>query len=861
MRKTKQLLLSFLALAGLVTLPANADLNQKQVGTPNNSTTSSNFPVYTMNKYCEGINIYQQGAIGLDSGVKIKELSFTGYQTSEKNFENATMTVYLANTNSTNYTDFLKDGTVASGAAATFLDTDKATLFYEGPYEQAMGGSNSAPIQVFKVTSEEGFEYGGENLMVYIYISTPKGGPYTTFTLATSQGNTYKNFGAYRSQNYTLEQYNGGYSVYVQPWNAASSGTVPVMTLYYEGQAQKISATLSGSVKSGLNGSVLGDATVELYAGEELLESTTSASNGKYSFTVDEVDVTAEYTVKASKDGYTAQSTTVDLKAGGAVNVPDLTLPKLAVPATLSGNVINKTTSQPVEGVAISFNGENKESGEDGSYSFSIANVDLLPSDGVTLTASAPGYYDYSTSLRITGDMSFNIELEPLAPLPGDGAQVGEYSITDYSYKSPFNTLEYNCITETIYPKEMLGNLTEGEKYSSITFYGYNPSSTPAPNPDEGDDDDDPYGGYYAPALKAETPSNTFNIAVYMVDTDDSKFTATSEGEGDYSAYTKLYEGPVTISEGGSAKNPVALFTADFVKPYVYGGKNLKLIMVSNCKSYKIIYFCTDPAAKSNVIQKYGNNAELLEAADWRQATDGVPVFKLGDYVPVAEVNGTITDKSSDDALEGVEVTLSYDTNKYTATTDAEGKYTLYVRNVAFDEDYALSVAYLEYNEINEVVSFTEDTMEQTFDFALVQEGEISGVITDAKTDEPVAGATVTLLNGEEVVDTTTSDAAGAYSFTMEEAVYAEFTVKVVAENYAQATLPVQLTAEKAKVDDANFVLNDTESGIEAIFGEGAAQDVVNVSGVVVRRNATADDIKSLPQGLYIIGNKKVVVK
>ncbi|MDE5869761.1 MAG: carboxypeptidase-like regulatory domain-containing protein, partial [Muribaculaceae bacterium] len=471
-------------------------------------------------------------------------------------------------------------------------------------------------------------------------------------------------------------------------------------------------------------------------------------------------------------------------------------------------------------------------------------------------------YYDYSTSLRITGDMSFNIELEPLAPLPGDGAQVGEYTISDYSYKSPFNPLEYMCVTETIYPKDMLGNLTEGEKYSSITFYGYNPSSTPAPNPDEGDDDDDPYGGYYAPALKAETPSNTFNITVYMVDTDDSKFTATSEGEGDYSAYTKLYEGPVTISEGGSAKNPVALFTADFVKPYVYGGKNIKLIVLSNCKSYKIINFCTDPAAKSNVIQKYGNNADMLETADWRQATDGVPVFKLGDYVPVAEVNGTVTDKSSDEAIEGVEVTVSYDTDKYTATTDAEGKYVLYVRNVEFNEDYILTVEYGDYNEESEIVSFTEETMEQTFNFALVQEGEISGVITDSETNDPVEGATVTLLKGEEVVETTTSDASGAYIFTMEEAVYGEFTVKVEAADYPVAmTQTVTLSAEKAKVTDLNFVLDENASGVAEIFGGELAGDVVNVSGVVVRRNATADDIKSLPQGIYIIGNKKVVVK
>lgn len=62
-------------------------------------------------------------------------------------------------------------------------------------------------------------------------------------------------------------------------------------------------------------------------------------------------------------------------------------------------------------------------------------------------------------------------------------------------------------------------------------------------------------------------------------------------------------------------------------------------------------------------------------------------------------------------------------------------------------------------------------------------------------------------------------------------------------------------------IDDFE-IKEDTTVGVESVVSaEEMKGDIVSVSGVVVRHGATASDLNSLPKGIYIFGNKKVVVK
>ena len=51
--------------------------------------------------------------------------------------------------------------------------------------------------------------------------------------------------------------------------------------------------------------------------------------------------------------------------------------------------------------------------------------------------------------------------------------------------------------------------------------------------------------------------------------------------------------------------------------------------------------------------------------------------------------------------------------------------------------------------------------------------------------------------------------------------------------------------------------------GIDGIFGDAAngKLTVVNLQGIVLMQDATAEDLKQLPAGIYIINGKKVALK
>lgn len=58
------------------------------------------------------------------------------------------------------------------------------------------------------------------------------------------------------------------------------------------------------------------------------------------------------------------------------------------------------------------------------------------------------------------------------------------------------------------------------------------------------------------------------------------------------------------------------------------------------------------------------------------------------------------------------------------------------------------------------------------------------------------------------------------------------------------------------------FLYFDNLSGVESVTAESTeAVDVYNLQGILVKRNATKEDINSLPAGLYIAGGKKVMLK
>lgn len=49
--------------------------------------------------------------------------------------------------------------------------------------------------------------------------------------------------------------------------------------------------------------------------------------------------------------------------------------------------------------------------------------------------------------------------------------------------------------------------------------------------------------------------------------------------------------------------------------------------------------------------------------------------------------------------------------------------------------------------------------------------------------------------------------------------------------------------------------------GIQAILAQGGTADIYSVTGLLVKKNATANDVKALKKGIYIVNGKKFIKK
>jgi len=765
---------------------ADEELSYKQIGSIENPLTfrnrTTNMPFYTMDKYGQGLTLYKKEALALDVNSVIKEIAFFAYCAKE-GVKYDKIEVYLANTAETSVDSFIIAGEPEGGSATTVVDLSKMTLFasYDN-YEVPPCGTETEYAEAFKFECKDGFNYTGGNIVVYINASNANPYPSNYFATATNGGTDWRNNGKYRHSPYAPDAYNGGYGINVKSWDDVGTGNgsnVPVMKLGIGGGVQiVIPATVKGAVVNARNNASVAGATVKLND----LTATTGA-DGRYEINVENVDMSATYTLSVEAEGFETASKTIDIKSGGEFT-ENFSLTKLPVPATLSGKVVSAADATvAIAGAALSFNGITTTSGEDGSYNIAIPNVDELPGDGAPLLATADKYVDYSNNLKVTADMTFNIEMTPQGEIPGEGTLVGTFNYKDYDYQLPLNSLWRYSINEMIYPVSALSGLQTGDKIGSISFYGYYPvAGTSDTGGDTGDDGDDDYNDYWTAPAKVAGDKWTSNIKVYMMDCVEAEFTSESTAT-DLSALTPLYEGTVEVTEGtGSAINPAEIINITFDKAYAYGGGNMKLIVVADSPVSKIVNFATDKSFTSNGIQDCGSS-EITDPK-MRLVKNGLPLMRLGGYVPTGIVKGNVTNAVTAAPLADSEVILGEGAGRVTVTTDDNGDYTATMRDIEFGKTYRIVASNGDYNDYSGQVRFTEDKPEVTLDIELDYNVTITGTVTtkeDENTPEAADGATVSYGEISAV-----TDATGFYTLDIENVT--ESPVTITASNGTRTT-------------------------------------------------------------------------
>lgn len=177
-----------------------------------------------------------------------------------------------------------------------------------------------------------------------------------------------------------------------------------------------------------------------------------------------------------------------------------------------------------------------------------------------------------------------------------------------------------------------------------------------------------------------------------------------------------------------------------------------------------------------------------------------VPTVTLNTELRPNMLTGTVSDAYSGAPLEGALVSIALgETGTLTATTDAGGRYVL----TGLPEQFTVEISAPDHNPVKADLSRTT-----AYD-APLRPSVLSGLVTDAYNDKPLAGATVTAGSA-----TTTTAADGTYQL---KDIPADATnVEISADGYATLAQQIEQTTElnaALRSDVLTAVLKDGTSG------------------------------------------------
>ncbi len=246
-------------------------------------------------------------------------------------------------------------------------------------------------------------------------------------------------------------------------------------------------------------------------------------------------------------------------------------------------------------------------------------------------------------------------------------AQVKVGEATTTTGTTPLYLNYNNSESQTLYTAEQLG-LESGAKITSLTYKGYSTGS------------------------KVLTPQ----VTVWIENTDATELT-NSTSLYNPEGMTQVFQGECTFQAAGSYSEHADMLVINLAEPFTYTGGNLRVMMRALYTDYMQVYFEVDGNVSGQSIYRCNDNQNTFlegNVSSYQASTASMPVVYLGIQQEPAVYSGVVTDTDGN-ALEGVTVTLTSQMPEsvegaphraatagpvvYTATTDAEGKFSVEV--------------------------------------------------------------------------------------------------------------------------------------------------------------------------------------
>lgn len=239
----------------------------------------------------------------------------------------------------------------------------------------------------------------------------------------------------------------------------------------------------------------------------------------------------------------------------------------------------------------------------------------------------------------------------------------------------------------------------------------------------------------------------------------------------------------------------------------------------------------------------------------------------------VPTVSGVVTDAATNEPIEGVQVMMQSGGVIFFGMTDAEGHYSFEVTETGLAYTLTAYVAgYKTYTEEN--VSVADGDIVR--DIAL-EKLTISGVITDSKTSEPLAGVRVVLSDDWFSEWEMTTDENGAYSFEIADDSM-EYALSASLEGYNsyqksgitfdEGSVVLDIALEQISgvgmVTVDGLYVKGVNNAIEVVASGKAIVSVYDLGGRLIRSvevNEGKTLIEGLVEGIYLVNRVKVYVK
>lgn len=622
----------------------------------NYSTYGSSIPVQTNSTGSYSDMIWKSSDLqtyGITQGTMIKGIVFKGYSSSDVT---APVQVWVSTTEATT-------PVVGSDPTADLTNTEGMTKVLDGNYTFKKGGSygEANMVDIMTITLDEPFEYDGKNLRIHaqcLQSETQSGVSFAQSDLSTA---------AYKAKSSWSDSYYGN-----------DNAKLPWIALLYDKEASHFTGTLT--IKNAdQTVTPLTNTTLTLTSEDGVEYSSTTDSEGKFDFAV--MQDTKTYTISidyTEKNCFpiSEEETTVTFQ-GASVEKDiqleegvDFLIEDFNTPATATtNNVYTATvTAKNYNATALTADDYTATLYVGGKAVATAETVDVASMESVTFTFTFTPHEagTFANSYIALAAPTTTVKTDEYTLTVAAESAGGNMTVLENTLMSNYYPLCFyykHSIAETVYTKEKLQEygVTEGAQIMKLALLSY----------------------------KAGGTANA-HVQMWLENTEDDGSTAKSKPYTN--GMTKIFDSEVTIEAHGSASEPVEFFKANLTEnPFVYTGKNLRLVVLSDADADEGYSNRTQFATDDSYKHTWANKNDYTTSTDLT-LTGNNPSPVLSITIPAgSHFTGTVKN-TSEDAVAGAKVTLRNDDNdvEYYATTSEDGTFDVEV--VQTDKTYMVTV-------------------------------------------------------------------------------------------------------------------------------------------------------------------------